>query len=150
MSTKRKRKIFNVTSEVVTHDIASQLDRLCSFLHDSYDVNYGGCCYVAYWIYKLLKDDGFNPTLAIVDDEVEPNIFEDTSFNHYYIILDGYGINKGGGSYEYTETYCGDPSEILDHYEKCDWNSMYDSSRNYFISRVIKSFYYDYTKPYRE
>ena len=47
--------------------LVKEVNRICNKLQNKYDINYGGCCYVAYLIKKHLERLGISSELVIVD-----------------------------------------------------------------------------------
>ena len=59
MSFKRRKPKLDTTSKKVQYELAAQLNKMCKVLDKRYQINYGGCCYLAYCIAELLEKDGF-------------------------------------------------------------------------------------------
>ena len=90
------------------------LNRTCKSLDDRYDINRGGCCYVAYVIAKLLdKYQVENYYLGLISDQEKyvealeyntrfhikkdfPNslMIKEGTCNHYFIIFQNYIKNN--------------------------------------------------------
>ena len=135
----------------VQRALADRLNNLCTYLNDQYYINSGGCCYVAYLIAKLLEHDGFEYKVIVWNTEpICEKHFSDFTCNHFHysLKLGKYYINnmKNSGRL-YRRTFSKVTSEeLLDHYDWYSWNDTYDTSENYFISKILKTFYEDFTK----
>lgn len=152
MNLKKKRKRFKSKSWGVKKLLAERLNGLCKFLDNAYDINAGGCCYVAYCFAKLLESDNIKYRLIIYEDyELEEN-FKDLSESHYHYAI-AFGkivINPAYDDFLVINKYQVSSSDILKHYKKQTWNTCYDSSKNSFINNTLKNFYYDFTEDLRE
>lgn len=136
--------------------LVERLNKLCKFLDEEYDINVGGCCYVAYCLAKLLSKDRFKFKIIIYEDYKLENRFSKISESHYHYAI-------GIGKYIINSAECDEdeslyrniyynvrPSKILNHYKNCDWNECYNSAKNKFIFRTIQVFYDDLTEDLRE
>lgn len=146
MSLKRQRRKLNTSSLKI---LAEKLNSFCNFLNDEYNINYGGCCYVAYCIAKLLSRDNIYFKLVVYEYYDLEEKFKDVSESHYHyaISLEDIIINEcdcEDNDDLYRVDYIVKASEILSHYKKRSWNSNYDCSKNNFIYKSIKSFYEDF------
>ncbi len=146
MSLKRQKRKLNTSSLKI---LAEKLNRLCDFLDEEYNINCGGCCYVAYCMAKILSQDNINFKLIVYehfDLEEEFDKVVDSHY-HYAISLEDIIINKCGCDEDtnlYRTEYLVNPPEILAHYKKGDWNTEYDCSKNHFVYKTIKFFYEDF------
>ena len=134
--------------------MASRLNNLFSFLGDIYDINSGGCCYIAYLIAKLLESDNISYKVVVYNRlPIKGRKFSKLTHNcnHYCISVGDYLINNDNWEASYTKFYSKVSSDdLLQHYLKYTWNDDYDTSENEFLSKVIPMFYYDFTKDLRE
>lgn len=146
---------MNPKSIEVQETLIRRLNRLCDFLDEEYDINSGGCCYIAYCIAKLLTSDKFKFKVLIYDYyPLDIKKFDKVigSHFHYAISLRGGVINPGS----FNTNLCSTPysrvsaSKILKHYERGSWNTDYDLSKNEFVYKTIKMFYEDLTEDLRE
>ena len=48
--------------------LVKDLNVLCDRLDYDYNINYGGCCFVAYLLMKNFESIGIHPTLVIESD----------------------------------------------------------------------------------
>ena len=127
--------------------LARALDKVCIQLDDKYDINNGGCCYIAYLVCKLLKQDGFNPKLMIYDFELDDNInsINDLYFahNHYCIKLGNVTINESDfDDLESVELDKIQPIDILKHYQDETWNNEYRTSNNAKVAQILRNKYF--------
>ena len=140
---KLKKKSPKLCKEIATH-----LDELCSFLDKAYNINNGGCCWVAYCIAKMLYNSGFRIDIGIIsyDSEIDvENIKElDESYSHYYVILNGIPINIS--DFEESNSYVlqdVNPNDILEHYKSEEWCCNYDHRKNSIVYKMLKTYYFD-------
>ena len=149
----------------MSKDFIIQLNNLCQKLDILYDINNGGCCYVAYKIakqldklnikYELVVFDYISKNKSLISKEVinkRKNIKDNESVvgngtcNHYCLYLRGYGyINKGDFD-DRNKYFIKNISykNIRWIYKKGDWNDEYLISKNSIVSKTIKSFFKHY------
>ena len=151
------------------HVIARELNKLCSRLSSDYDINLGGCCFVAYEIakhfdrlrlkYELRVYDNCGKDRQAINNEVRSkhrnnvNSKSVTGYNsccHYFLWLEGAGcINhdpdyfKGFESYSITKI---NHTNIRWIYKVSKWNDCYDVRNNIKIKRIINSYFKRYEK----
>ncbi len=145
-------------------NIVKRLNHLCKCLHDMYDINYGGCCYVAYIIAKHLDLLGIKYNLVVCDDlkrnEKEINLevhnkvkncnyktsVVNCTCNHYCINIIGVGhINRGKCKYPHKYFIKNiDNAHIKWIYNNGSWNERYDKKRNKIVSNMINNFFKEY------
>ena len=139
--------------------LVSELNKLCEFLDNTYDINSGGCCYISYLIAKKLEEFGIKYKLVIFDSEFDSNVKTkdlkeaiqnknlyhigcgDLVSNHYAIIVDNMIIN--GGRYE------NDPNrkvtvlskDIQWIYKTGDWNESYNIRLNTILKSYINTLF---------
>lgn len=135
-------------------NLAYKLNKMFRMLDDVYDINHGGCCYVAYCIASLLKQSNINYSLVVFEDseddfeEVDGVDELEESHSHYGILLkDTYEINMENDCIDNAMLieHNPDPENILEHYHNAGWNDMYDSGKNEFIKEIITTFYKEFT-----
>lgn len=142
----------------------TSLDMLCSYLDQLYDINSGGCCYVAYLIAAHLDKIGINYSLAIYNDSsknivnitqevvsmIKSNSYESVVGNqtcdHYCLSIVGGGyVNKGDvvglKKHLVKGITCKNIKWI---YRNGFWNDQYDTNNNRNIKRLIDSFFRKY------
>lgn len=138
MSTKNK---VNFSENQLTL-IYSNLESACRYLDEVYDVDNGGCCFVAYCIARVLEKD--NIPFSVIVYECFEETFEDIDCSqyHYAIKFNGEIVNK---FYEcgYTEYNYVSSRMLLEHYKECNWNTQYNSDKNKYIQLVLTTTYND-------
>ena len=110
----------------------TKLNQLCLELDNKYNINCGGCCYIAACIAEQLES--FNIPFEI--------IHYDMCGCHYAIKVSDRYINRS--DYKKKEIY-----EILDYsseemfdiYYNGDWNSTYKRKYNSIVHRKIKNLF---------
>lgn len=162
MSLLNKGKLLDPNSEFTLNRISETLDEVCKLLDRLYDINCGGCCYVAYCISKLLYSDNIRYSVEVISfyedvDLEEYNDFTELSegYSHYGISLIGdrfINITEEDidGCESHTSFINVYPFQLKKHYNTNYWNSCYDTDKNKFIWNTIKNFYYECTKDLRE
>ncbi|MGN0967328.1 MAG: hypothetical protein ACI4OP_07130 [Candidatus Coprovivens sp.] len=152
MSLKKKRKRFKSKSAETKEILAERLNKVCTFLDDTYDINAGGCCYIAYCLAKLLERDNMKYKIVVYEDYKIGGTFNQLSVGHYHyaIALGRAIINPMDDDTFVINKYQVSSSDILKHYNREDWNDCYDTSKNLFINKILKNFYYDLTEDLRE
>lgn len=138
------------------HQLVRRLNSLCTFLDDSYDINHGGCCLIAYFIakhldllnikYDLIICDLEEENVISINNNIKNNIIEtDLTCNHYYLkIIDtNESINEGTFDdryYKYNVSI--DNCEVIKKiYEFGDWNEQYNNEYSKIIDSIINSFF---------
>ena len=116
-----------------------RLNAICKCLNTLYNINWGGCCWIAYCIADILHNKGINYTLVICDEFPVTDFKKlDCSVNHIYIEVDGESINKGDfESCEISKIHNVSPEEIENYYNKGRWCSIYNRYKNTFIQKLI-------------
>ena len=159
MNTKNNENKLCLNSENVASRIAWRLNSVCELFETLYDVNCGGCCYLAYCLAKLLDSDNLEYQVVVVSDNCEELMDCETlsdipcSCLHYGIYVGGEYINIDDSDLEndYVNHFINvTPDEIKEHYEFGDWNDCYDIDKNDLIWETLKTFYYDFTQDLRE
>lgn len=148
------------------HRIVRDLNLICKQLDDDYDVNCGGCCYIAYLIskhldklhlkYKLCVLNCFQKSEKEICKEVQQRITNReesksvsgfNTCNHYYILLHGGGaINFGDfeGEYFLHKIDNINHNHIKWIYDSGLWNDRYDTDNNKLIKKKIKRYFQQY------
>lgn len=149
------------------HSLVRSLNSLCKFLHDTYGVNFGGCCFLAYLIAQHLDKLGLEYDLVIYDwylkDRVSiehevisrhrnkgslHSVTGPHACDHYCLQLRGAGVINGDDdeeSHRYTisdVTY----KNIRWIYKSSEWNSRYEVRHNKTIKNIVKEFFKEYEK----
>ena len=137
-----------------------RLNSLFKSLHEIYEINSGGCCYVAYLVAKELDKRNLPYALRIYNDRVLPKheCFRNIEFDH-----DDFPIHSKTANH-YVIKYCNDiinPDDDLedapcvdldnidadfieDIYLKGDWNPTYNINNSIFVERFIKIIFDQY------
>lgn len=135
-------------------ELSTQLDKLCRFLDELYDINCGGCCYVAACLAECLQKDNVSYQVVVLECPEEVIKFSKIkkSCYHYFISVNNIDINGYDDldEDEYRIFYNVSSRSLFNHYKKCMWNDCYDSDKNKFIKKMIKQYYEDFTSSLRE
>lgn len=149
------------------HAIRDSINRLCSFLDEEYDINSGGCCFVASLIakhldrlkipYSLVAYDYLEKDLDYIQYEVlskaknksgRKSVTGRHTCDHYCIKIIGAGEvnNEGFDDEGYSKYIINDvcSSHIKWIYRNGLWNNEYDTNNNKIIKGIIKSFFREY------
>ena len=156
MSSKQQRKRLNLNS-TSRKLIVKRLNNLCKYLNREFSINYGGCCYVAYVIAKLLESDGIDFKLIVYDEyTIREKSLREFSENHYHysISIEGrFDINDDGCKRDNSlirNEFKARSKEMLKHYKRYEWNSCYRTRQNSFIFKILKMSYDNITKDLRK
>lgn len=139
------------------------LNTLFTALDTIYDINAGGCCYIAYIVAEELEKRNFNNfSLRIYNDYVlnEEDCFENIendvedfpiysyTASHYVLVYDDIEINPDAAAeyLEYVDLHDVDSNFILDICNKGDWNCVFNHNNLTFIRRFIKIIFDQYDK----
>lgn len=126
------------------------LDQLCNFLDNTYCINCGGCCFVAYIVAKLLEKDGIEYSVIVYDCEFKSFYDIDCAQYHYAIKVGDIIINGYEDDEEYVSFNNVCANDLRDHYNECYWNNEYHKKHNSFIKKILTVFYNDCAKDLRE
>ena len=143
------------------HNLKRSLDCLCNYLNKLYNINNGGCCYIAYLIAYHLDKLSIKYNLIIYDDEKRDkfrvisevqNMYLPNSVSgkqtcmHYCISISGGGIvNKGDVTFLKKYVITDITSKNLKWlYKTGDWNKMYNRDNNKYVKDQINSFFLGY------
>lgn len=131
------------------------LNNLCHDLDNRYDINSGGCCYVAYIIAKNLEKHHIPYQLVVANDYyVDSNTLEVAInnrtancnglgrgvCNHYYLHTTFGDINPGD-EYDESTTIDITSRDLLWIYTSGRWNWMFQRRYKSVISRIINRFF---------
>lgn len=147
------------------HKLVLLLNDLCDTLRSDYDINCGGCCFVAYEIAKHLDRLNIKYNLIIasydslyiekVNQEISTkriNLQDSESVSgtntrsHYYIEICGGGFVNPGSFREYSY-YNNYKISNINHknikwiYKYGDWNDYYDCSNNQIVKKTISHYF---------
>ena len=133
-----------------TKKLKGELNRLFSLLDRSYNINYGGCCWLTYCLADNFERLGIPYSLIIYAGEEDSdagynNIVEryrafpsgDETAGHYTLKVRGLGIvNKSKGDpFIIVENV--DSVDIRWIYEEGDWNNYYNKRLNDEIKNLV-------------
>ena len=149
------------------HSIARQLNKLCQKLSEEYNINSGGCCFIAYEIakhfdrlglkYELRIYDGYDKNQEAINSEVKgkyknnsysESVVGNYSCTHYFLWLNGAGaINEETDYFKDWKAYSIaniNHTHIRWIYRISLWNDEYDISNNPKIKKIINSYFKSY------
>ena len=151
---------MDYTSKEIQYQLTKRLNSLCKKLDKAFNINYGGCCYVAYCIARLLEKDNFNFSLVVFDRKHELKKFVELSelpepMDHYAIIIESddvsNGINCCEDNYDnFYQDFKVSSEHILEYYLNNIWNSDYNTINNVYIKSLIERVYYEFTNNLRK
>ena len=150
------------------YSLLKNLNSLCRFLDETYNVNMGGCCYLASLIakhldklnikYDLIIYDSYSRNRENIKCEVisrrrnkglNNSVTGRYSCNHYCIRLRGAGVINGNGDYTEEHRYS-IPNisykNIRWIYKNSRWNKCYEVQYNKTIKNIVKEFFKNYEK----
>lgn len=150
------------------YSLLKNLNSLCRFLDETYNINEGGCCYLASLIAKHLDKLNIKYDLIIYDsysrnrENIKCEVINRRrnkglnnsvtgyySCNHYCIRLRGAGVINGNGDYTEEHRYS-IPNisykNIRWIYKNSRWNKCYQVQYNKTIKNIVKEFFKDYEK----
>ena len=106
-----------------------EINKLCLYLQDKYNINNGGCCYVAACIAEQLEF--YSIPFKI--------IHYDLCNCHYCIKVSDRYLNRDDyKKYEITEVLEESSEFLYNRYFDNDWNHNYDTDNNSIIKEYIK------------
>lgn len=155
MNSKQLKRPLKKNLTKVRRILAKRLNFFFELLDSEYHINGGGCCFVAYCIATKLKEDKLFYKVHVEDNYLNLSRYSFNSLpdsnNHYSIKLGNYEINPMSGEREYHHNYKNvSPEEILDHYNKYEWNDYYDERLNNYLYKKISDMYEYFTKDLRQ
>ena len=135
-------------------ELSARLDKLCKFLDEIYNINCGGCCYVAACLAECLQKDNISYQVVVLECPEDVVKFSkiQRSCCHYFLSINNNDINGYDevGNDEYQVFDGVSYRSLFNHYKKCGWNNVYDRDKNKFIKTIIKRYYEDFTSSLRE
>ena len=150
-------------------NLVEDLNVLCDRLDQDYNINFGGCCFVAYLIMKHFEKIGLHPTLIIESDceNIDQDDFldcvhtrsgncqglKDQTCYHYFIYIPE--INKYINSGEIYEDYLYEfqglsAKDVHWIYKTGDWNNNYNRKNSSMVGRKIAQVFRKYEDLYQE
>lgn len=132
----------------------NKLNSVCSILNNDFEINCGGCCYVAACIAKELDTLKIPYSLAIFPDRdicctnnyIRENIISrnnnciglgDNVMSHYAIKLSHIGVINRSGFEDYLLIRNIHSKDIFFIYKSGSWNITYNDSNNTKVSEEI-------------
>lgn len=116
-------------------ELFKNLNKLCRDLDTKYNINCGGCCFVAAVIAEQLENH----------DIPFKVIHYDMWHCHYAIRVNDRIINRCSYSFKeivFDDTMCSD--ELFSTYNNENWNDEYNTCNNNFVRSEIKSLFEKY------
>lgn len=112
-------------------ELFKRLNSLCEDMNYYYNINCGGCCYVAAVISEQLEIHGIPFKIAVT-----------YSPTHYWIEVPDRYINRDGFHKEFLEDW--DSKYLYNLYYSEDWNDYYNRKWNLIVQTRIKSLFKKY------
>ena len=110
---------------------AYELDRL-------YNINSGGCCYLAYKIAYWLEKYGIEYYFVIQNDNP---IINDIGKHYCLQVLPSKLYLNKSPLYTHIKSIKRTSSQILDYYKKSSWSEKYDALNNVFVDNLIDNIF---------
>lgn len=147
------------------HSLVKELNSLCNDLQVKYNINYGGCCYLAYLISVELERFNIEYDLVIYDycmrdrvciehevincnqnKKLEESVTGKHTCDHYCLRIRGAGIvNFGMNDADYEYIIPDVPSNNIKWlYKKGSWNTSYSTDNNKVVRKLVKEFFKKY------
>lgn len=149
--------------------LVNDLNLLCDRLDRDYNINFGGCCFVAYLMMKHFERIGVHPTLVIENDceEIDGDEFLDCVANrtrdcqgigsqtcyHYFVLIPEVGeyVNAGEPCDESLYKFKGlTAKDVHWLYRTGSWNHEYDRKNSPMVGRRIAQVFRKYEDLYQE
>lgn len=148
--------------------LVSDLNTLCDRLDEDYNINYGGCCFVAYLLMKNFESIGVHPILVVESDcdEIDGDEFLNcvhdrvdecnglgyNTCTHYFVLIPKIGyVNAGEFSRDSLNKFRGlTAKDVQWIYKTGDWNTCYETKNNPMVGRRIKQVFRKYEDLFKE
>lgn len=114
------------------NQLFKELNALCIKLDKEWDINCGGCCYVAYVLAKYLEEYNISFVIRHYYDPC-----------HYVVEVPDRCLNRGGFNGEY-ESLDWDYIDLMNIYKTESWNKYYDIKHNSAVHLKIKAIFNKY------
>jgi hypothetical protein len=135
------------TEEISRQKLIEELDNLCKKLDMNYDINCGGCCYIAYLIALVLSNLNIRFKLVIYKSninnytalEIRKNIKNNSGFPcreytaYHYAVSVGNKIINSDNKHSKLKIGCIKYEDIYDIYQFGSWNTRYNIKHNLLI-----------------
>ena len=150
-------------------NLVKDLNILCDRLDQDYNINFGGCCFVAYLMMKHFEKIGLHPILVIENDceKINEDDFldcvhtrsgncqgiKDQTCYHYFVYIpeiDEY-VNSGECYEDYLYKFQGlSAKDVHWIYRTGHWNSEYNRKNSPMVGRKIAQVFRKYEDLYQE
>lgn len=152
-----KRCKLSLHSKELQYELVAKLNNECNNLDSKYKINYGGCCYVAGCIARLLEETNLNFSLIVFDNKWDLRgikCLEDLPepMSHYAIVLDdegyiGEGINCCEDDFDDSyQAFKASSIDIFDYYYNHQWNNVYDCFYNFKVKCALEKTYNEFIR----
>ena len=117
------------------NQLFTQLNSLCREMDEFYDINSGGCCFIASVIAEQLEKFNISYSFIRID------------YGRHYVIevsdrvLNGDGYRRDSSHFEYLGF---DSKEGFIYYKKHNWNNCYSKKWNLIVKTKIESLFNKY------
>lgn len=116
-------------------ELFKEINAKCEYLKNKFQINSGGCCYVAAVLAEYL-------TKYDIPYEV---VYYDNGGCHYYIKVSDRNLNRDGCGWQYSEILDhGGYEEIYEWYYNDDWNECYNTKYNGIVKISLKRIFDKY------
>ena len=125
--------------------LCEHLNSFLSALDSEYNVNNGGCAFVAYCIARNLERLNLNYKVIFYDGYYENsasyNLSKGEAVDHVFVVIRNYGINSAG--YKIKKPFITKCSSynLYKYYKRGEWNMDYERKYNSIVSRKINKFF---------
>ena len=143
--------------------LVDKLNTLCEDLHDDYQINHGGCCFVAYILMKNFESIGIRTELVIEDgcdecddDNIYYNVKERNTncgglghgtCTHYFIYVPSVNLWVNANDCEEEDMHYVqdlDSKDVHWIYKTGSWNASFARKHRPMIGRRIKKVFKEY------
>ena len=121
--------------------VINHINSICNTFHELYNLNWGGCCYMAYIIADYLEKNNIPFNVVIIDDS---NYFDDwdnitRSVSHVSIKVKDTLINYSEDYNSYFKSSFPSISskDLLSYYNKVSWCTIYSKAENSFLKSLF-------------
>lgn len=115
-------------------ELFKKLNNLCIEMNNSYNINCGGCCFVAAVISEQLEKYNISFKIAY---RIYPTHYA-IKVSDRYINRDGFKFDKSFGIYPWDSEF------LYETYQKGDWNDYYNKRWNLIVKTKIESLFKKY------
>lgn len=147
------------------HSLCKSINNLCDFLDTEYNINNGGCCFIASLLathldklgipYDLITYSYFEKDLDYIQYEVSSKVKNKSyrksvtgnhTCEHYSLFIKGAGEINEGDFDNFVRYVIKDVqgSNIRWIYRNGTWNTDYNTCNNKAVKNIVKSFFKQY------